>query len=90
MITIATETSDGITGTITIDDTTYDLGDGSLLLISTQHGGTSVKQIRFDVTGFPTESEQLRRIADENPEIGEFFRQAMEIETDDTESGDDA
>ena len=88
VITIAAETIDGITGTLTIGATTYDLGDGSLFLVSTQHGATSVKQIEFDVTGFPTEYDPLRRIADENPEIGDFFRQAVEV--DDAESGDDA
>lgn len=90
VITIAAETIDGITATLTIDDTPYDLQRGSLFLISTQNGTLAVKQIEFDVVGFPTDYDPLRQIADENPKIGEFFRSAVAGKPDGSESADDA
>lgn len=89
-VAIHAETTDGISGTLTIDESTYDLNRGELFLISTQDGATTVKQIEFDVTDFPTDHEELDKVAEENPEIGDFFQSAFETETDDSESLDDA
>ena len=78
--------TDGVTGTIVIDETTYDFAQGALFLISTQNGSTSVKQVEFDVTGFPIDREELMTIADANSAIRDFFRDAIETKPDDVES----
>lgn len=89
-ITIQAETSDGVSGTLTIDTTTYDLGEGALFLVSTQAGEATVIQIDVDTTDFPLERDELMKVAEENPQIGEFFRSEMVSESDDSETPDNA
>lgn len=84
-VTIAVETTDGVSGTITIDGRPYDFTQGALFLISTQNGGTTVRQVEFVVEGFPTDLEALQTIADANPAIGDFFRDAVQTEPEDSE-----
>lgn len=90
VVTIAAETSDGVTGTVTVDGATHDIAQGALFLISTQNGATTVRQIDYDVTDFPTDHEELGKIADEHTEIGGFFRNAVESELEASEQTEDS
>lgn len=77
-IDVHAATNDGVSGTVTINKTAYNLRDGALFLVSTQGSATAVKQMDLDVTDFPIEQEELRRIVNEHPEIADFFKPAAE------------
>jgi len=71
------ETTDGTTAAITIEDQKFDSINGSLFLISTQQGKTQVKQLKFDVGKFPTNTAAIQKLAADNQQIREFFEAAQ-------------
>lgn len=74
--TYACVSKDGVTATIEIDGKTYQTQDGNVLLISTQTGKPVVKQLKIDLPQTVVASPALPKLADEHPEIKEFFTTA--------------
>ena len=64
-------TPDGCTGTVTINDRTFDLAHGALFLVSTQGGRTEVRQLRRDTSKLAPEG--LKDLARNDQEILDFF-----------------
>jgi hypothetical protein len=64
-------TPDGRTGTVTINDKTFDLADGALFLVSTQRGQTEVCQLKRDTLKLGPEG--LKDLARNDQEILDFF-----------------
>jgi hypothetical protein len=66
-------TTDGKAGTITIADVRYDLANGALFLVSTQHTPPEIAQITFDTASFPKGRDHLIELAKSNARIRAFF-----------------
>ena len=77
-IDVHAATNEGVSGTVTINKTAYNLREGSLFLVSTQGRATAVKQMDFDVKDFPIEQQQLKQIANQHPEILDFFKSTVQ------------
>lgn len=67
------ETSDGKTAQFRIDNTSYDLADGALFIITTKNGETEVKQLRRDLSGVQAKHESCVAFAKSDPEVARFI-----------------
>jgi hypothetical protein len=67
------ETSDGKTGVVTINETQYDLAEGSLFLVSTVGRKARVRQLKRDWLGLRQGGEGLKSLAKEDPEVKQFI-----------------
>lgn len=72
--TVECSTSDGKTGSVTIDRQPFKLDDGALFLIATDGDKTSVKQLHR--TSLKPEMDALREVAMTDLEIKTFFEGA--------------
>jgi hypothetical protein len=68
------QTLDGKTALFWIDDTSYDLSDGTLFIVTTQDGKTEVKQLHRDLSGVQTDRESIIAFAQNDPDIIKFAR----------------
>jgi hypothetical protein len=68
------DTKDGKTGPVAINGITYELADGNLFLVCTEGEQSRVKQLKHDVSQWKFESESLKAVGPNEPEIAEFFR----------------
>jgi hypothetical protein len=73
-------TSDGKTGPVTIDDETFELGNGSLFLVASSGTKTVVKQLRRDLSKLGSDSEWFQANAMTDAEIKSFFEQPRAVE----------
>ena len=73
-------TSDGKTGSVTIGDETFELGNGSLFLLSSSGTKTVVKQLRRDLSKLGSDSEGFQTNAMADAEIKAFFEQPCAVE----------
>jgi hypothetical protein len=67
------EAKTATTGTVTIDGQSFDLEDGNLLLVTLDGTTCRVKQLRRDLKHLNFNRRTLRRFAERDAEIGEFF-----------------
>jgi hypothetical protein len=51
------QTADGKTALFTIDNTSYDLADGALFLITTEDGQAEVQQLQRDLSGVQSRAD---------------------------------
>ncbi|MCO6043206.1 hypothetical protein NG895_04750 [Aeoliella sp. ICT_H6.2] len=70
------KTSDGKSGTATIAGQSYDLQKGSLFLAVADDDGWQVKQLNRDLQEVPLNKQGLRKLAESDEEIQEFFGSA--------------
>jgi hypothetical protein len=73
-------TSDGKTGSVTIGDETFELGNGSLFLVASSGTKTVVKQLRRDLSKLGTDSDGYHANATTDDEIKTFFEQPGGVE----------
>jgi hypothetical protein len=71
-------TADGKTALFTIDGTRYDLAAGRVLMITTQDGGTRVRQLRRDPAGVETDRESILAFARGDADLARFIVRAPE------------
>jgi hypothetical protein len=64
-------TKDGRTGTVTINDETFELAQGAFFLVSTTGGQTRVRQMKRDTSKLGR--EDLMDLAKHDQEIRDFF-----------------
>jgi hypothetical protein len=83
--TVECLTTDGKTGKVKIDDTSYDLGDGPLFLVSTQDHKPRIKQLALSklnlipdgkLTSDQMTLEHVEAIGKSDPDIRQFFIEA--------------
>jgi len=83
--TVECLTTDGKTGKVKIDDTSYDLSDGPLFLVSTQDQKPRIKQLALSklnlipdgkLTSEQITLEHLEGIGKSDPDIRQFFIEA--------------
>jgi hypothetical protein len=76
------ETANGRSGTMTINNVKYDLGDGAMFLVTTRGEKTQVRQLRRDLSKFEpgrdsrdsaTLTRSFKRLAQEDPGIAAFI-----------------
>jgi hypothetical protein len=67
------DTTDGKTGVLTLDGRDYDLGQGTLFLVSTAGPKTRVLQLKRDVRALRVTPDAIWRLAEGDKEIVEFF-----------------
>jgi hypothetical protein len=77
-VDIVCETSDGTTGTATINGTTYDLAKGAMFLVSEKHGQTSVVQLQRDLEVVQPTVKNLKNLAKDDKELASFAAAAEE------------
>jgi hypothetical protein len=67
------QTSDGMTAQFEIDNTSYDLLDGALFIITTQGGETDVRQLERDLSDVQTNHESCLAFARSDPDLVKFI-----------------
>jgi hypothetical protein len=73
-------TSDGKTGSVTIGEETFELGNGSLFLVASGGTKAAVKQLRRDLSKLGSDPEGLQANAKADSEIKAFFEQQRAAE----------
>jgi hypothetical protein len=67
------ETTDGKTGKMTINGSTYELAKGALFLVSTQGGKVEVRQLQRDLLKVKPDQESVEKLLKDDPDVGSFF-----------------
>jgi hypothetical protein len=67
------ETTDGKTGKMMINGSSYELAKGSLFLISTRDGQVRVRQLQRDLLKVKPDQEALESLLKNDPDVGPFF-----------------
>jgi hypothetical protein len=80
-------TSAGKRGPVTIDDETFELGNGSLFLVASSGTKTVVKQLRSDLSKLGSDSVDFRATAMADEEIKAFFEHRSDVEPSSIGSG---
>jgi hypothetical protein len=66
------QTADGKTALFKIDDTSYDLADGRLFIVTIKDGKTQVRQLDRDLSNVQTDRESIVTFAKNDPDVAEF------------------
>ena len=66
------QTADGKTALFTIDNTTYDLADGALFLITTASGKTEVKQLQRNLSDVEPNRDSIVAFSKSDPDVARF------------------
>ena len=66
------QTADGRTARFQINNTSYDLSDGRLFLITTGNGSTEVRQLQRDLSGVQPNRESIVAFAKSDPDVARF------------------
>jgi hypothetical protein len=66
------QTADGKTALFKIDDTSYDLADGGLFIVTMKNGETQVRQLNRDLSNVQTNWESIVAFAKGDPDVAEF------------------
>jgi hypothetical protein len=67
------ETTDGKTGKMVINSSSYELAKGTLFLISTRGGNVEVGQFQRDLLKVKPDQESLEKLLKGDADIGSFF-----------------
>ncbi len=67
------ETTDGKTGKMIINGSSFELAKGALFLVSTQGGKVEVRQFQRDLLKVKPDQESLERLLKDDPDVGSFF-----------------
>jgi hypothetical protein len=73
------ETNDGKTAQFTIDDHPFDLGEGSLFIITSSSEDTEVRQLMRDLSEVQAKAEDVTEFGLSDPAIHEFIQISFEI-----------
>jgi hypothetical protein len=67
------QTADGKTAQLEMGNATYDLSEGTLLLVKPGDGGTEVIQLHRDLSGIPFDHDQIAAFATSDADIAGFM-----------------
>lgn len=68
------ETTNGISATIKIEGTEYDVANGTVFVVNAENGKIEVHQLKRDMMRIPFESEGCRRVLQDDSEVQEILR----------------
>jgi hypothetical protein len=82
--------SDGQVGPVIIAGVPHDLTSGFLFLVSTRQPPCVIAQVPYNLADFPTDKDALKKLAETDPTIGDFFRKHAGTKPEDKETGEHA
>ena len=73
------ETADGKTGTMTINGSSYELGKGTMFLVSTRGGKVEVRQVKRDLRKVEPDQESVEKLLKDAADVASFFAEKAKL-----------